>query len=148
MISIDLIEGWFSKTWSRPSCSKVGWLKLGLDRLGRLLVHYNLISTVMVDYSFIKTWSQKSCSMAGSLKLGLDRLGRLLVHLNLISTVLVDGWFTKTSTQPTCSLAGHWNFVLNARVDWCFTKPWSRRSGPIAGSLKLDLDSLGRWLVH
>ena len=162
LISAVLVDGWCTDTWSQPPWLMAGshltwsqprWLivslpKFGLDRSGRWLVHWhlisatlvdgcftlNLISTTYVDDWFIEIWTWPSWSiaaahltlsqpwlMAASLKLDLGRLGRLLFHWNLISTTSVDDWFTAT---------------------------WSPPSWSIAGSLKLDLNHMCWGLVH
>ena len=114
--------------------------------LNRWLVHCNLISTTLVDGWFTLNLISITLVMAGSLKFDLDCLSRCLAHWNLIST-LVDDWFTE---------------IWSALVDGCFTEIWSRPSCSMAGShltwsqppwlmagsLKFDLDRLGRWVVH
>ena len=132
LISTVFIDVWFTETssrlsrsisgshltWSQPPWLMVGSLKFDLDSLGRCLVHWNLISAVLVDGWYT---------------------------VNLISTTLVDGWFTEIWLRPSWSMPGS---LISTLVDDWFTKIWSRPSWSMAGSLKLDLNHLCRWLVY
>ena len=130
--------------WSPPPWLIAGSLKFDLDCLGGCLALWNLISTTLVERWFTEIWSRLSWSMSDSLKLDLGSLGWWLlhwhlswwlVHWNLISTVLIDVWFTL-------------NLISSTLVDGRFTEIWSRPSGSMASSLKLEPDRLGRWLLH
>ena len=95
-------------------------MKFDLDCLNQWLVHWNLISTALVDGWCTEIWSRRSWWMSGSLKINLN-FGWWLIDWNLISTVLNDGWFTEI---------------------------WSPLSWVMSDSLKRDLDRLGRCLAH
>ena len=155
-----MVDVWFTEIWSRPSWSIAGshltwsqphWLMAGslkfdLDRLARCVVHWKLISAVLVDCWFT---------------------------LNLISITLVDGWVTKIWSRQSWSMSIiilartpeiwvhtllapnhigwlliHCNFISTELVDERFTEIWSRPSWSMSGSLKLDFGCLGRYLAH
>ena len=153
-----------------------GSLKFNLDRLGRCLVHWNLILAVLVDIWLTQTWSRRSWSIAGShlicsqphwlmadsQKFDLDRLSRWAVHWNLISTVLVVLWFTETWSAPSWSISDslkfdldrldrcliHWNLISTVLADVWLPETWSQPPWLMADSLKFELDRLSRWAVH
>ena len=91
--------------------------------------------------------------MSNSLKLDLGPLDCWFT-LNLIPTALVDGCFTlnliSTALGDGCIT---FNSISTALVDCWFREIWSRPSWLMAGlylsagSLKLDLNDLGGWLV-